>query len=177
MQAEQGQMDTALEEISLSIECRGGTQNTATISPVFLSPKCVRGTVNWDESDPSFSILSAESDGETAWGQRLLLVWAAAGSHNASEFPFIAADRWSLAVLSLPDLFGEKGDIVRVTVDARNWRVALEVTCQPSMNTEQQVPAEFRHLDVGIVMAEMTSRLLLGHTWQTQELIPDRTAA
>ncbi|WP_157979371.1 hypothetical protein [Rhodoferax ferrireducens] len=125
MNEEQGQPSTALEEISLYVECRSGQQNTATICPAFLSAKDVQGTVYWDESDAGFSSIGAESDGETPWGHRLLLVWCAAGPKNTARFPFLAADQWSFAVLSLPDFMGEKKDTVRVTIDAPSWLTGI----------------------------------------------------
>lgn len=174
MNTEQAQTKTPMEEISLSVECRDGTKKTAMIFPVLLSARDVRGTVYWDETDPGFSIVGAESDGETPWGRRLLLVWCATGPQNTAQFPFLAADQWRAAVLSLPDFMGEKKDTVRVTVDARSWLATLEVTAQPNMNVEQEIPLELRRLDVGTVLAEVTSRLLLGHTWATCELTPRR---
>jgi hypothetical protein len=108
---------------------------------------------------------------ETAWGQRLALVVAATGPEFAPHAPRFPAGKWESAALTLPDLLGELGDVVTVTVCSRDWKSRLSVTWQPELGGESEIPPELRNLDVATTAVEMFARSFLGRSWLTLELM------
>ena len=67
--------------------------------------------------------------------------------------------------LLLPDLLGEKGEKIRVSIDRQTWNAKLDVDMQPELSKQQLIPPSLRDLGVGQLLAEMTSRIFLGHSW------------
>jgi len=165
-------VDSLEPKFDLRVTGRDDSVISASIWPTNLSANHVSGMVDWEEgTDLLSSVIHADGD-ETPWGQRLLLVWAAAGPHSVSAVPLLGATKWLVAKLTLPDSWGSAGDTVCVSINSGNWRATLSVTCQPELDTEQEIPLALRHLEVGSVIVEMMSRLLLGHSWLTLELTP-----
>jgi hypothetical protein len=98
------------------------------------------------------------------------LAWAAVGPACANRFQFLQAGEWSTAKLTLQDWLGTPEETIQLRISQPDWSASLEVTCQPELQSTQQIPLELRLFDVGTILLEMTSRMFLGHTWLTQEL-------
>ena len=150
---------------------RNGLTLTVAIKPLHVANHCVSATVAWEGTDHPPKIILIEGD-ETAWGQRLALVVAATAPEFAPHAPGFRTGEWESAALTLPDLLGEPGDVVTVTVSSRDWISRLSVTCQPELSEEREIPPELRNLDVATTAVEMFARIFLGRSWLTLELVP-----
>lgn len=148
--------------LQLEMTSRSGKTLVATIGRLSFSHNAVEGFVRWSEgSDIPAGIVRAQGRG-TAWGQRLALVSAAACSAEGQQSSLGA---WAEATLLLPDLLGEKGEKIRVSIDLQSWTVKLQVDMQPELSKWQEIPPTLRELRIGPLLAEMTSRIFLGHSW------------
>ena len=155
--------------LQLEVTRRGGKTLAASISQLSFSHNAVEGFVRWTgESDSPPVTVRAKGRG-TAWGQRLALVSAVACSTKAHE---TGQDEWAEASLLLPDLLGEKGEKIRVSIHRQSWTAKLQVDLQSELSKEQLIPPSLRDLDVGPLLAEMTSRIFLGHSWLVLQLAP-----
>jgi hypothetical protein len=158
-----------VEEIRLDIADEQGKIYSAIVMPISLSENCVVGSVQWLENGSLLHFLRLNCNNETNWGQRLRLVWTATRPGRASKLAFLNPKNWSMAKLTLPDLMEKPGDTVQIIVYKTEWLAALEIDSHPELLSVQEIPLNLRHLDVAEILIEMTSRMLLGHTWRTQE--------
>lgn len=163
--------DTQPEIIRLRVIGQDNSVHAAEMYPFALSETKVSGSVNWSCSPMNQTIIRAESEYVSMWGQRLLLVWALAGPHSTRQSSFTAPGMWTQAELVLADLMGSVGDTVKLTINTARWDIDMKVSGQPDINMRTKVPVSFRNQDVGTCLAEMTSQLLLGHTWQTNAFV------
>lgn len=143
-----------------------GVKISASIWPTQLTASHVSGIVEWHGTELLSSVVSAQGD-EPPWGQRFLLVWAAAGPQSVAAVPLLGATQWRLAHLTLPDIDGQPGDTVRVSLHRRSWTATVSATRQLNLPANLLIPVELQQLDLGSVMADMASRLLLQQPWLT----------
>ena len=162
---------TAAELVKNKLELRvwglGGDAITAVIWPTSLAPGRVGAVVEWHGTDVVSSVVSSEGDASTPGQQQLLLIWTAAGAQSVRAVPQLGADRWHFARLTLPDIRGQSAGKLRVSLNRQKWTGTLTATAQPGLRVELTIPAELRHLEVGSLMAAMTSRLAFGQPWET----------
>jgi hypothetical protein len=158
-------------DLNLVVLGRNGLTINASIRPVEITMRYARGVVQWVGYDHPSSNVGTEGE-ETAWGQRLALVVAATSPDCAPNVPVFRTGEWSSAVLTLPDLLGEPGDVVRVTVNSHDCKAQLDVTNQPELRTEQDIPSALQNSDVATTAVEMLARMFLGRSWLTLELMP-----
>lgn len=149
-----------------------GLSMGASIWPTLLTPTSVTGVVEWHDINVISSLISATGD-ETAWGQRLLLVWAAVGPTSVCAVPVLGPTQWSLARLTLPDITEPGQESVSILLSSGDWTAHLECSAQPELATEREIPLKLRSLDVGSVAVDMLSRMRLGHSWLSGELAED----
>ena len=73
----------ALLEACLNLRVAGddGVKISACIRPTLRTSTHVSGIVEWHGTKVVSSVVSAQGD-ESPWGQRFLLVWAAAGAES-----------------------------------------------------------------------------------------------
>jgi hypothetical protein len=139
-----------------------------TVWPVLISPTKAVGLVECDDKGHlRSSIVMTESAG-TEWGQRLHLLIAAVRQREIS-LPALRRNQWATATLSLPDLLSPAGKRVQVCVDSRDWTAHLRVDVQPELENTVAVPGGMQNLDVGLMLAEVFSRMFLGHTLHARE--------
>lgn len=152
--------------LNLIVVGRNGLTVSASIRPAEITMRHAKGVVQWMGCDhpPSDVCMNGR---ETAWGQRLTLVVAATSPACAPSAPVFGAGEWSSAVLTLPDLLGEPGDVVRVTVNSHDYKAQLEVTNQPELRIERDIPSTLRNSDVATTAVEMLARMFLGRSWLT----------
>lgn len=162
-------LETAFE---LRVTSQDGVEIGASIWPTLLTRTSVTGVVEWHDIKLISSIISVTGD-ETAWGQRLLLVWAAAGPTSVDAVPVLGPSQWSLARLTLPDIAEPGQDFVSILLTSGNWTARLECFADPKLATEREIPLKLRALDAGSVAVEMLSLMLLGHPWLSAELLGD----
>ncbi len=162
----------ALEKISLEVQGNDGAKYCAIIWPMLLSAGGVTGTVEWEGNPPQCSLIKARGKRLTPWGQRLMLVYAAMDKNSAPAAAVLCEGQWTTAALFLQSLLGAPGELVRVSLSRQDNLATLEVDAAPGLNNVMQIPPCLQTAAVGLAMVEMTSRILLGHTWQTQELLP-----
>lgn len=160
-----------LEVISVEVIGSDGAKHCATIWPALLSASDVIGTIEWDCNPPQFSLVKARGKRLTPCGQRLLLIYAAVDECSMPAAEFICAGKWTTVKLLLPNLVAAPNDLIRVSLSRQDNLATLEVDSEPSLNAIQHIPPCLQEAAVGLAMVEMTSRILLGHTWQTQELL------
>lgn len=156
----------ALLEARLDLRITGhdGQTVSACIWPTRLTTSQVNGVVEWHGTDLLSSVVGGQGH-ESPWGQRFLLVWAAAGPQSVAVVPVLGAGQWRLARLTLPDLDGRVGDNVRVSLNRRHWTATLTLTRKVESRTTQVIPLELQKQDVGSVVVDMASRLLLQQPW------------
>lgn len=156
----------ALLEACLNLRVAGddGVKISACIWPTLLTSTHVSGIVEWHGTELQSSVVSGEGE-ESQWGQRFLLVWAAAGPQSVAAVPQLGSAQWRRARLTLPDIEGQPGDTVRVSLHRRSWTATLSATRQLNLPAELPIPVELQQLDLGSVMADMASRLLLLRSW------------
>ncbi|MDR3367991.1 hypothetical protein [Rhodoferax sp.] len=171
MNNEQINFPVALEEISLEVQGIDGATYCAIIWPMLLSAGGVTGTVEWDGNPPQFSLIKARGKRLTPWGQRLMLVYAATDKNSAPAEEFLCEGQWTTATLFLQNLLGAPGELVRVSMSRQDNLTTLEVDAAPGLNNVMHIPPCLQTAAVGLALVEMTSRILLGHTWQTQEFV------
>lgn len=155
----------------LDVRGQNGVTLAATIREVEISSDYASGIVEWLGVDFEPVLINVDSL-ETAWGQCLSLVCSAACPQRLPPVPIFGVNEWSSVVLTLPDLLGAEGDIVRVGVNNEDWQATLFVTCQPELSSERWVPMELRFLDAATTVVEMTARMFLGRSWLTSEMMP-----
>ena len=160
-------MDQAV--LNLIVMGRNGLTVGASIRPAEITMRHAKGVVQWMGCDHPPSEVCTNGR-ETAWGQRLTLVVAATSHVCAPNVPIFGAGEWSSAVLTLPDLLGEPGDVVRVTVNSHDCKAQLEVTNQPKLRTERDIPRALQNSDVATTVVEMMARMFLGRSWLTLQL-------
>jgi len=160
-----------LEEIALEVQGNDGAKHYATIWPMLLSENGVTGTVEWVGNPPRFSLIKARGKRLTSWGQRLMLVYAAMDENSAQSAEFLCVGKWTTAKLSLQNLLGAPGELVRISLSRDDNLATLDVDAEPGLSVVRHIPTYLQTAAVGLAMVEMTSRILLGHTWQTQELL------
>lgn len=162
---------TAAKLVNSKLELRvwglAGEAITAVIWPTSLASNRVSAVVEWHGTDVVSSVVSSEGDASTSGQQQLLLIWAAAGAQSVRAVPELGADRWRFARLTLPDMRGQSAGKLRVSLNRQKWTGTLTATAQPGLCVELTIPADLRHLEVGSLMAEMTSRLAFGQPWET----------
>lgn len=146
--------------LKLEVEGADGVKISAIVWSTELTSRHVSGIVEWHGTKLLSSIVSAEGD-ESRWRQRFLLVWAAAGPQSVAAVPLLGAAQWHLARLTLPDLDGQPGDTVQVSLNRRSWTASLSSTRRTIVPTDLPIALELQHLDVGSILADMASRLLL----------------
>ena len=158
--------------LDLSVTDHSGAVTLACIRPTLLTPTSVSGIVEWHGTDVITSFVSGTGD-ETAWGQRLLLVWSAAGPTSVRVVPVLGPNQWSTARLTLPDITEDGKAFVSLCLTSSDWTARLEVSSQPQSATQQVISPNLRSLDAGSVAVEMLSQMFLGHSWLTTTLAPD----
>jgi hypothetical protein len=173
-QAKQPNELKALDEIAIEVQAHDGVEYRATLWPLLLSSKSMTGTLQWKGDTSELFVIKARSRGLTVWGQRLLLVHKAMGEDSASAPDFLRAGRWLTAKLSLQNLLGAPGELVRIRLSRLDGLATLEVDGEPELGAIQSIPSSLLSASIGTALVEMTSRILLGHTWQTQELTVTR---
>lgn len=141
-----------------------GVTLLAIIWPTLMTARHVSGVAEWHGNAPPSSVVSGQGD-ESPWGQRFLLVWAAAGPQSVAAVPLLAAAQWRRARLTLPDIDGQPGDTVQVSLNRRTWTATLSATRELNLPAALPIPVELRQLDLGSVLADMASRLLLLRSW------------
>jgi hypothetical protein len=169
--------NTAARQLSrgftLDVRGRNEAEATATIEPIEVSTEFASGSVKWTNGDfHSAHHLEVCCD-ETVWGQCLNLVFSAVAPQRIPPLSIFDADEWSKVALTLPDLLGEEGDIVRLEVTSSDWRAKLFVTSQPELTSESLIPLELRLLDAATTVIEMMARMFLGRSWLTGEIVPE----
>ncbi len=152
--------------LNLRVMGHNGQTVSACIWPTRLTASQVNGVVEWHGTDLLSSVVGGQGH-ESPWGQRFLLVWAAAGPQSVAVAPVLGAAQWCLARLTLPDLDGRLGDIVRISLNRRHWTATLTLTREVKSRTTQVIPLELQHQDVGSIAVDMASRLLLQQSWLT----------
>jgi hypothetical protein len=166
------QPPTRLEEIAIEVQGHDGEKYRAILWPVHLSSTCVSATMEWNGDMSELYVIKGQSDYLTAYGQRLLLVYLAASDDSSPGFDSWCAGKWTAAKLSLQSLLGEPGQVIHIRLSSEDALATLEVDGEPVRGDSQTIPPNLVSGPVGLALVEMTSRMLLGHTWQTQELIP-----
>lgn len=160
-----------LEEIAIEVQTHDGVEYRATLWPLLLSSKFLTGTLQWKRDTSELFVIKARSQGLTVWGQRLLLLHTAIGEDSASAPEFLRAGRWLTGKLTLQNLLGAPGERVRIKLSRHDGLATLEVDGEPELGAIQPIPPSLLSAPISTALVEMTSRILLGHTWQTQELL------
>jgi hypothetical protein len=137
---------------------------SAYIWPTDLSAARVGAVVEWHGTEMVSSIVGAEGE-ESAWGQRFLLVWAATNNQTVKKIPALGAGNWSKASLTIPDLDGDHGDTIRIDIDAQRWKANFARAPNAAHGKSLRIPVAFRDLNVGPILCEMASRLILKKSW------------
>lgn len=156
--------------LDLCVTDHDGAAIRACIQPTLLTRTRVIGIVEWEGTKVISSFVDATGD-ETRWGQILLLVWSATGPTSVREVPVLGPSQWSTARLTLPNITEPGKTIVSVCLTSRDWTARLEEYSHLQSVTEQAIPLKLRSLDVGSLAVDMLSRMLLGHSWLTGELM------
>ena len=99
------------------------------------------------------------------WSRLVHLLWAVLGPDTAPEPAQLAGGAWSSVVLSTQDFDGAPHHSVLVVVELAKCSARLIRSDQGRPGRELPIPVEIGSLDVGSVLAEMTSRLLVGRSW------------
>lgn len=156
--------------LDLCVTDHDGVVIRACIQPTLLTRTRVSGIVEWEGTKVLSSFVDATGD-ETRWGQILLLVWSATGPTSVRAVPVLGPNQWSTARLTLPNIT-EPGEVpVSVYLASREWTARAEESSHLQSVTEQTIPLKLRSLDVGSLAVDMLSRMLLGHSWLTGELM------
>jgi hypothetical protein len=147
-----------------SVEGINGKSVTAVIWPNEMSQRKVTATVEWHGTDMVAYFIKSEGD-PCAWFQRFTLLYLAAGPQLVANVPVLAADKWHVANLILPDVDGADCDTAHLTLHKATWLATLVLTTNGGSRLMQQIPPSLQALSVGELFAEMTSQLLLGRPW------------
>lgn len=150
--------------LHLRVAGEDGVEISATIWPTQLTATYVSGIVEWHGTALWSSVVSGQSD-ESSWGQRFLLVLAAAGQQSLAAVPLLGATQWRLVNLILPDIDGRTGDTIQVSLRRLEWTASLSSTRPLNLPADLPIPVDLQKLDVGSIVAEMASRLLLQRPW------------
>lgn len=150
----------------LHIEVQGLADESvaAFIWPTQMSPTSVSAVVEWHGTDLISTIVTGNGH-ESDWGQRFLLVWAATDCYAVEIVSELGAGCWSHAVLRLPDLDGNPGDTIQIDIDAQQWKASLTRAPKAAPGRSLRIPVALRYLNVGPLLCEMASRLLLKKSW------------
>lgn len=135
----------------------------AEIWPSELSTRAVSGVVGWEGSQ-TLSFLVTGGGFPSAWRQRCMLMWLAAGAQMAQKLPVLCAHRWQTCSVRMQDV-GSGGDTVQISVSRKSWLATLTRTVQGALPVALAVPLELQTREVGRVLAEMSSLLLLQRPW------------
>ena len=150
--------------MSVHVEGHDGEMVSAVIWPTELTSGRVSGMVEWHGTNLLSSLAGGEGK-ESPWGQRLLLLWAGVGPENVAAVPVLGAKKWRLAQLAMPDIEASPTDSVKVSISKQDWTATMTRTRDLKRITTQQIPMDLQKLDVGSIMADMTSRLLMHRPW------------
>jgi hypothetical protein len=150
--------------LHLQVQGLAGESISAYVWPTDLSATKVGAVVEWHGTDMISSIVGAEGE-ESEWGQRFLLVWAATDNLTVKEIPALGAGSWSKASLSIPDLDGAPGDTVQIAIDAQKWMATLTRAPNVTHGKSLRIPVALRYMNVGPILCEMVSRMLLKKRW------------
>lgn len=150
--------------LHLRVTGENGVEISATIWPTQLTATYVSGIVEWQGTEVWSSLVSGHSD-ESSWGQRFLLVLAAAGQQSLAAVPLLGSTQWRLVHLTLPDIDGQPGDTVWVSLHRPEWTATLSSTRPLNLQVNLPIPVDLQQLDVGSIVTEMASRLLLQRPW------------
>jgi len=148
----------------LEVESLANEAISAYIWPTDLSAARVGAVVEWHGTDTISSIVSAEGE-ESEWGQRFLLVWAATDNRAVKKIPALGAGSWSKASLTIPDLDGAPGETIRIDIDAQRWKASLARVPKVEPGRSLRIPVALRYMNVGPILCEMASRLILKKNW------------
>lgn len=117
------------------------------------------------EERETFPTLLDVHQAASPWDQIFLYALALTGDFSVEAFPSLATGRWHTASLQMPDVDGTDVDAkVTVNVDADSWVAALTSTRTARPAAKVEVPEELHQQDVGTLLVEMSSRLLLGRS-------------
>ena len=133
-----------------------GVRTSAIIWPTSLTPALVSGIVEWQDPMCMSSIVSTEGD-PSAWLQRLFLIYAAAGPTSIRYVPELASEHWASFSATFPDPDSDAQDKVRICLSRAQWQAIFSSTYPKRLTVHLSIPTEFRNLDVGSLLLEMTS--------------------
>lgn len=149
--------------IQLEVMGVDGRVLSAVIWPTELSARAVCGVVAWEGSQIFSSLVCGVGD-TSVWAQHFRLIWLAAGPQLAPKLPGLGAHRWQLCTVVMQDVDGG-GDTVRISVNRQSCLATLALTREGGVPATLAVPLELQDLEVGSVLAEMASQLLLQRSW------------
>lgn len=113
-------------------------------------------------NEASFPTLLHVPERASPWDQLSLLVTTLTGEFAFDQFPSLATGHWHTASLQMPDIDGiDVESKVTVTVDADTWIAVLSSTSTARLAAEVVVPQELRQENIGRLLVEMASRLML----------------
>ena len=137
---------------------RNGVRASAIISPTSLTLGRVSGVVEWQDPLWLSSIVSTEGD-SSAWMQRILLVWAAAGPGSIRYVPELAAENWASLRVSFLGGFGDTGKPHHIALSRSRWKAVFSSANPVKLNIHLLIPMELRQLDAGSLVLAMATRL------------------
>lgn len=159
-------------EFVLHVQGYDGNAVIGLIWPICVSRSEASATVEW-HGTPVVSTFVRTAGDESPLGQLLMLVYGAAGPTSVKLVPVLAADAWSQAWLRLPDPRGATGDSIQVTLNRQEWMAEFEFSGNPDANSKMEIFEDLRDCEVGTLLAEITSRLLLRPGWLASTEGPD----
>ena len=133
-----------------------GVRTSAIIWPTSLTPAQVSGIVEWQDPMNMSSIVSTEGD-SSAWLQHIFLIYAAAGPTSILYVPELSAEQWASFSATFPDPDSDAQDQVRICLSRAQWQAIFSSTNPRRLTLHLSIPNEFRNLDAGSLLLEMTS--------------------
>lgn len=116
-------------------------------------------TVEWSGVETITSIAKAEVD-STPWGRRLQVVYCAVYPGSGAVDNEFDAEHWLKVQLSMPDADGIRGNRALVVLDRETWSATLQRTAIADQVRQVEIPIDWRNLDVGTLLVEMSFHLL-----------------
>lgn len=164
--AHAGECSSAAYE--LCITGLNGVRASATIWPTALTLERVSGVVEWQDPMCLSSIVCTEGD-SSAWMQRILLVWAAAGPKSIRFVPELAAAQWASLRVKFPVGLGDPRELHQIALCRSRWCAVFSYADPNKLKKHLLIPMELRQLDAGSLVLAMASRVCSYQSLSTKQ--------
>lgn len=153
--------------VATVVSCKPRRVVKATVHPFNLYSEEdaeITASVSWEGLDVVASIVQGNADSQP-WFRCMQVVWAVMSPETAPVKDEFSPARWSKATLWLPDVAGDREGKVIVELRREGWKADVDWPSGPRRGTSVPIPVDLRHLDVGSLLVELTSRLVFGKSW------------